>query len=206
MSKPESIIHVRLDTPHSTEVLVTKFCKKHFSAYVYGMEKGKVTDKEHFHITAKTYYHIDTIRRKVSKTFKLCKSELSVKTARNTKKAIAYTIKDGKYQIVNWPQEEIEQAKQYKDAIQVEQQLKNLSDKCIAHLNTLTSDWTMQNTDLMFAILKWFKEKNLNYPAQHWMKSTMIKYYMQNPTDGINLRNIETLYNIRNAFIDEKNI
>lgn len=203
---PQRTVHVRVDLTFDIEPLVKKFCKKHFSAYVYGMEKAKITEKEHFHITGKSAYHIDTIRRNAQTMFKVSKSQLSVKTVRKLINMLAYTIKDDKYYFVNWPKEEIEQAKQHKLEVQAEQKLKNLSDKCIAYLKTLDNSWHMQNTDLMFAILKWFKKKDLNYPAPHWMKSTMIKFYMEQPTKDINRQNIEALYGIRNAYIGEKTI
>jgi len=36
------------------------------------------------------------------------------------------------------------------------------------------------------------------------LKSTMVAFYMQNPTQNINLRNIETLYNIKNSWVENK--
>jgi len=119
-------------------------------------------------------------------------------------KIIAYTLKDGNY-FIHWDNsEQIDEAVKSILTFKEEENLKTLKEKVIYNMNKLEDIDTLQNTDLMFAILKWFKTRELAYPTQHWLKSTMVAFYMQNPTQNINLRNIETLYNIKNSWVENK--
>lgn len=197
------IRHIRLTIPFSEEQTVQQFLSLEKNLYyVYGMEISKKSKIEHFHITLKSDYSSDTITRKLKKIFNLTSTEFSNTEVKDTIKSIAYTLKDGNYNI-HWDNDdEIEQAKQYMENVQDEQKFKNLKDKCINYLNTLDDIHTMMNTSLLCSILKWFKEKELTYPSKAWINQTMVTYYMQEPDKNYGWKNIETLYGIRDAFIE----
>ena len=169
------------------------------------MEVGKKTKKEHFHIVLKTERDPSTVTKDIKKIFNITKIfQFSNSQPHSTvTKALAYTMKDGNY-FVHWDNsEQIDDALQLIATFQEEEPFNNLRDKIIYHLNKLPAMDTMMNTDLMFSILKLFKEKELAYPSQAWLKQCMVTYYMQNPTNDIALKNIQTLYNIRDPFLDK---
>lgn len=198
------IRHIRLTIPFSEEPMVQQFLSEEKNLYyVYGMEVSKKSKKEHFHITLKSDYNPDTITRKIKKTFNLDSTQFSNTEVKDTIKSIAYTIKDEQFNIYWDNNDEIDEAKNYKDKLEDELKFKNLKDKCINYLNSLSDIDTMMNTMLMFNILKWFKEKNLVYPSKAWLNQTMVTYYMQDPDKNFNWKNIQTLYNIRDPFISE---
>ncbi len=204
-----NILNIRIDADFSQEDTLKKLLKdKKNLYYIYGKEISKQSKKEHFHIVLKTDYHIDTARRKIKKAFNFTKSsEYYVKAVKDLIKTIAYTIKDNNYES-NWDDnDQLEQALDYKDKIQVELSLKTLKEKLLYYLgNHEEKKYWHLNTDLLEQILKWFKQKELNYPAQHWLKNVMVTFWMDNKTD-FSFQNIQSLYNIRDPFIDpQKNI
>lgn len=196
--------HIRIDAPFSDEEILRTFLnQKKNLYYVYGMETSKKSKKEHFYVTLKTAYHRDTITKKIKKAFGISNDRKhSTTEVKDTIKSIAYTIKDGEYNI-HWDNnEEIDKAIGYKDTIQQEMTLKTLKQKVLYYLNNhKEKEYWHMNTDLMIVILNWFKEKELNYPAQHWLKNVMVTYWMQRPNHDYHQMNIETLYNIRNPFV-----
>lgn len=204
-----TILMIRIDLPFSEEAHLLDYLKlKKNLNYIYGKEISKHSKKEHFHIVLKTDYHIDTARKKIKKHFNLdSQYKVCVQTVKDLKKSIAYTIKDNNYE-VHWDDnDQLEQALEYKDSIKVELNLKTLKEKLLYYLGNHEekSYWHM-NSDLMEQILKWFKQKELNYPTQHWLKNAMVTFWMDNKTD-FSFQNIQSLYNIRDPFIDpQKNI
>jgi len=197
---------IRIDAPFSDEDKIIELCnKKNNLYYVYGMEVSKKSKKEHFHIVLKTERDPSTVTKDIIKLFNLDDDrKYSNKKPKTTiTRTLAYTMKDGNY-FVHWDNtEQIDEALHLIATFQEEEQFKNLRDKIIYHLNKLQKIDTMMNTDLMFSILKIFKEKELAYPSHSWLKQCMVTYYMQNPTDDINMKNIQTLYNIRDPFLDK---
>ncbi len=202
--------HIRIDASFSQEETLKEFLnEKKNLYYVYGMEYSKKSKKEHFHVTLKTDYHRDTITKKIKKHFGITNDRKhSTSEVKDTIKSIAYTIKDNNYEIHWDDNDQIEQAKAYKETTQIEMSLKTLKEKLLYYLvnHEQKSYWHM-NTDLMEQILKWFKEKQLNYPTQHWLKNVMVTYWMEQPQKDFHLQNVQSLYNIRDPFIDpQKNI
>ncbi len=198
-------LNIRIDAAFAEENTIVELCnKKNNLYYVYGMEVSKKSKKEHFHIVLKTERHPDTVTKDIKQMFNLDSDrKYSNKKTDNIVKSIAYACKDGNY-FVHWDNnEQIDAALSAIETFQEEVQFKNLRDKIIYHLNKLPNIDTMMNSDLMFSILKIFKEKELSYPSQAWIKQCMVTYYMQNPTHDINMKNIQTLYNIRDPFLEK---
>jgi hypothetical protein len=198
-------LNIRIDAAFAEEQQVVELCnKKNNLYYVYGMEVSKKSKKEHFHIVLKTERHPDTVTKDIKQMFNLDSDrKYSNKKTDNVVKSIAYACKDGNY-FVHWDNNvQIDAALKAIETFQEEVQFKNLRDKIIYHLNKLPNIDTMMNSDLMFSILKIFKEKELSYPSQAWIKQCMVTYYMQNPTHDINMKNIQTLYNIRDPFLEK---
>ncbi len=198
-------LNIRIDAAFAEENTIVELCnKKNNLYYVYGMEVSKKSKKEHFHIVLKTERHPDTVTKDIKQMFNLDSDrKYSNKKTDNIVKSIAYACKDGNY-FVHWDNnEQIDAALSAIETFQEEVQFKNLRDKIIYHLNKLPNIDTMMNSDLMFSILKIFKEKELSYPSQAWIKQCMVTYYMQNPIHDINMKNIQTLYNIRDPFLEK---
>jgi len=197
---------IRIDASFTEEDKIIEFCNQNKNLfYIYAKEISKKTQKEHFHIVLKTERHPDTITKDIKKLFKVNNDrQFSNTQVNDITKIIAYTLKDGNY-FIHWDNsEQIDEAVKSILTFKEEENLKTLKEKVIYNMNKLEDIDTLQNTDLMFAILKWFKTRELAYPTQHWLKSTMVAFYMQNPTQNINLRNIETLYNIKNSWVENK--
>ncbi len=198
-------LNIRIDAAFAEEQQVVELCnKKNNLYYVYGMEVSKKSKKEHFHIVLKTERHPDTVTKDIKQMFNLDSDrKYSNKKTDDVIKSLAYACKDGNY-FIHWDNsEQIDAALTRIETFQEEVQFKNLRDKIIYHLNKLDNMNTMMNSDLMFSILKIFKEKELAYPSQAWIKQCMVTYYMQNPTHDINLKNIQSLYNIRDPFLEK---
>lgn len=198
-------LNIRIDAAFAEEQQVVELCnKKNNLYYVYGMEVSKKSKKEHFHIVLKTERHPDTVTKDIKQMFNINSDrKYSNKKTDNVVKSIAYACKDGNY-FVHWDNnEQIDAALKAIETFQEEVQFKNLRDKIIYHLNKLDNLNTMMNSDLMYSILKIFKEKELAYPSQAWIKQCMVTYYMQNPTHDINMKNIQSLYNIRDPFLEK---
>ncbi len=196
---------IRLAIPFTMEDKLKEFLSlKNNLYYVYGMEVGKKAEKEHFHVVLKTEYDPSTVTRKLKTLFQVTSREYSNKTPQESvTRCIAYAMKDGNYN-VHWDNsEQIDDALKLIGEYQEEACFKKLREKIIYHVNKLPKIDTMMNTDLMFSILKIFKKKELAYPSQAWLKQCMVTYYMQNPTDDINMKNIQTLYNIRDPFLEK---
>ncbi len=196
---------IRIDCPFSDEHKIIEYCnQKKNLYYVYGMELKKDTKKEHFHIVLKTDYDPSSTTRQIHKMFgPITSRDFSNKETKDLIKSIAYAMKDGNY-FIHWDNnEQIDAALTRIETFKEEQPFKKLRDKVIYHLNKLPNIDTMMNSDLMFSILKIFKEKELSYPSQAWIKQCMVTYYMQNPTHDINMKNIQTLYNIRDPFLEK---
>lgn len=200
-----SIILFRIDFPFSEEEKVKAFCSEVSSYFLYGMEISKKSKKEHFHGVIKTTFHIDTIRRKLKKFFDFQDPSLySVELPKIILNSIAYALKDGNYYIHWDDSDQIDEALALVETITEDQKL-TLGQSLQKYLN----DYEYKNdficiTDFTFIILKWFKEKDLSYPSQHFLKSNMIKYYMDNLEKCENnfyKNNILQLYHLSNAFI-----
>eukprot|EP01052_Picozoa_sp_SAG31_P037901 SAG31_NODE_4969_length_2828_cov_1.631000_2_plen_209_part_00 len=201
---------IRIHTEQSEEHKIRQLCNlKNTLYYVYGFEISKKDKRPHFHIVLKGTRVPKTVTDDIKKIFNITDSRLwsncEIKTT-NTQ-AIAYCMKDGNYNI-HWDNDkEIDDAlkacKEYKE----EQHFKTLKGKTIYHLNKLPKSGYMTNTVLMYNILNIFKEKQLAYPSQAWIKNCMVTYYMQEPNGDMVMKNIETLYNIRDPWLeDNKNI
>ncbi len=198
-------LNIRIDAAFAEEQQVVELCnKKNNLYYVYGMEVSKKSKKEHFHIVLKTERHPCTVTKDIKQLFTIDSDrKYSNKRTDDVIKSIAYACKDGNY-FIHWDNnEQIDAALTRIETFQEEVQFKNLRDKIIYHLNKLDNMNTMMNSDLMFSILKIFKEKELAYPSQAWIKQCMVTYYMQNPMHDINLKNIQSLYNIRDPFLEK---
>ncbi len=201
---------IRIHAPFSNEDKIIELCnQKNNLYYVYGMEISKKSKREHFHIVLKTERHPDVITKDIKRIFEYTDTNLwSNKEPKKTiEKCLAYAMKDGEY-FVHWDNsDQIDAALHEIHEFQEESKFKTLRDKILYHINKLPSTDNFMNTDLMFNILKVFKEKELAYPSQSWLKQCMVSYYMQEPTKDMNLKNIQTLYNIRDPFLDQnKNI
>lgn len=201
---------IRIHAPFSNEDKIIELCnQKNNLYYVYGMEISKKSKREHFHIVLKTERHPDVITKDIKRIFEYTDTNLwSNKEPKKTiEKCLAYAMKDGDY-FVHWDNsDQIDAALHVIQEFQEESKFKTLRDKILYHINKLPSNDNFINTDLMFNILKVFKEKELAYPSQAWIKQCMVTYYMQEPTKDMNLKNIQTLYNIRDPFLDQnKNI
>jgi len=194
---------IRIDTAFTNENLIDEFCNKTGNLYwVYCKELKKTNKKEHFHIVLKTERHNDTITRDIKSMFNhpnYSHTELE----KTTVEAIAYCLKDGNYNI-HWDNnDEIDAAHEHKDKIKFSQTFKTLRAEVLYYLNLIEDSEMMMNTRLMYEIMKIFKTKDLKYPSQNWIKNCMITYYMQNPEKDMNIKNIESLYNIRDPYLKE---
>jgi len=201
---------IRIDAPFSNEDKIIELCNlKNNLHYVYGMEISKKSQKEHFHIVLKTERDPTTVTKDIKKIFSYTDTSLWSNKGPKTaiEKCLAYAMKDGSY-FVHWDNsDQIDAALHAIQEFTEESKFKTLRDKILYHINQLPSNDNFINTDLMFNILKVFKEKELAYPSQSWLKQCMVSYYMQEPTKDMNLKNIQTLYNIRDPFLDQnKNI
>jgi len=214
--------NIRIDTAFSNEDKIIELCnKKNNLFYVYGMEVSKKSKKEHFHIVLKGTRDYSTITKDIKKIFGFTKKDIeevlhtgervkrtlwSNKETEDIVKSIAYALKDDNY-FIHWDNnEQIDEALNNITQFKEEEHIKTLRGKVIYRLNELPQIDTMMNTDLMFSILKIFKERNLAYPSHSWIKQCMVTFYMQNPTQDINMKNIQTLYNIRDPFLENKTI
>lgn len=207
-------IRLTIDHTLETEKRIINFLShpKHL-AYVYCKETGKLGKKQdHWHIQLKTKYGPDKIKRDLNKYFpKLTGSLISTKkTKKAIPRAIAYLFKEGNY-VIKWDNpEEIAAAHKIHEDFVDEEKLPTLKLKCLAHLKKPTTKEKFRmyyNTQVAEAILYWFKEKELNYPSQVWMKNTIITYWMDIHKDEyLNQRfdNIHKIYNINDPFIKEK--
>ncbi len=197
---------IRIDTAFTNENLVDEFCNKTGNEYwIYSKEISKKSKKEHFHIVLKTERHVDTITKDIKSMFN--DPNYSHTAPRESIiKCIAYTIKDGNYNIHWDDNEQIDAAHEYKDKIQKSQSFNTLRDEVLYYLNEIEDAEMMMNTRLMYEILKIFKTKQLKYPSQNWIKNCMITYYMQDPHKDMNMKNIESLYSIRDPYIKEENL
>lgn len=196
---------IRIDTAFTNENLVDEFCnQKGNLAWVYCQEISKQSKKEHFHIVLKTDRHVDTITKDIKSMFNVNKiGSYSHSVCKDLKKAIAYTLKDGNY-TVHWDNnEQIDEAIEYMNNIQISQSFNTLREEIIYHLNEIQDSEMMMNTRLMYEILKIFKTKQLKYPSQNWIKNCMITYYMQDLHKDMNMKNIESLYSIRDPYLKE---
>lgn len=201
-----SIRCIHIDTAFTNEHLIDEFCNlKGNLAWVYCKEISKKAKKEHWHIVLKTERANDTVTRDIKKIFNVSNSQYSNKDVKtDLKKAIAYTLKDDNYTI-HWDNnEEIDQAKEYMETIKFSQEFKTLREEIMYYLNQIEHAEMMMNTRLMYEIMKIFKTKELKYPSQNWIKNCMITYYMQNPEKDMNIKNIESLYNIRDPHFKEE--
>lgn len=200
-------IAIRLDLPYADEEKLVKFLNNEkISRYIYAKEIAPKSKKEHFHVVIETEYHRDTVRRKVSKIHPWeHKSHYCVQIVKDLIKSIAYTMKDGDWNkdTCNFDCHHIALAQEYCNKIVDEMKHKTLKDKCLNYLNTHMEQpyWNM-NQELMMVILQWFKDKELNYPAQHWIKNVMVTYWMQHPCCEFQQKNIGKLYCINDTFIE----
>jgi len=197
---------IRIHAEQSEEPKIRQLCNlKNNLYYVYGFEISKKDKRPHFHIVLKGTRVPKTVTDDIKKIFNTNDDRLysnkRVKT--NNVKAIAYVMKDGQYN-VHWDNsQEIDDALLSIENFKEEQQFKTLKDKIIHHLNKIPKSGYMTNTILMYNILNIFKEKELAYPSQAWIKNCMVTYYMQNPNEDMAMKNIETLYNIRDPFLEK---
>lgn len=198
---------LRIDAEQADEPKIRELCnKKNNLYYVYGFEISKKSKKPHFHIVLKTERNPSTITKDIKAIFNTDNdrkySNQQVRCTSNVK-AIAYAIKDGQYD-VHWDDnKEIDDALELVRNFKEEEQFKRLKDKIIHHLNKIPKSGYMTNTILMYNILNIFKEKELAYPSQAWIKNCMVTYYMQNPHEDLAMKNIESLYNIRDPFLEK---
>lgn len=204
-----NILELRGDIKHADESKVVAFVKTlNSKKYAYCKEISKKSKKEHFHLMVYTSYHVDSVRRKFKTYFKLSgkKKEFKVATVKDITKYLAYIMKDGDYITENISDKAIEEATIYMNTIKEEQDCKTLKEKCINYLNTEYAGNRAKvelcmNTEIMMAILDWFKYKRLTYPSQAWLKNTMITYLMQREDPLADNQNIAMLYNIRDPFL-----
>lgn len=204
-----NILELRGDIQHADEAKVVAFVKSlNCKKYAYCKEISKISKKEHFHLMIYTSYHVDSVRRKFKTYFKLSgkKKQFKVGTVKDITKYLAYIMKDGDYITKNISDKAIEESTIYMDNIKDEQDCKTLKEKCINYLNKEYAGNRMKielclNSEIMMAILNWFKDKGLTYPSQSWLKNTMITYLMQRVDPLNDEQNIASLYNIRDPFI-----
>jgi hypothetical protein len=206
-------LSIRITVAHSDISKIIQFLdhpKMHY--YVYCFEVGKKL-AEHWHIQLKTDLHCDTVRKRIYERIWPCldPSKYSCKHTKQTlPRAIAYLFKEQNYTI-HWDNnDEIDQAHQIYNDFQEEVKLPTLKLKCLAHLKTLTpvKDNYMSNTMITHKILKWFKDKELNYPSQTWLKNCIITYWMdihKNQYTGQGQDHIDSIYSIRNPYYGEDN-
>jgi predicted DNA binding CopG/RHH family protein len=204
-----NVLELRADIQHVDEAKVVAFvntlnCKK----YAYCKEISKISKKQHFHLMIYTKYHVDSVRRKLKTTFNLSGKQKQFKagTVKNITKYLAYIMKDGDYIVKNISDKAIEEAIIYMENVKEEQDIKTLKEKCINYLNKNYAGNRAKielflNSEIMMAILNWFKEKGLTYPSQTWLKNTMVTYLMQREDSMDDEKNIAMLYNIRDPFI-----
>ena len=194
---------LRINLPLNDKADLLKVLKKYTSEYVIGHEISK-KDISHFHVHFNHKKHIDTIRRKFRKTYPQIK-QMGIylrSTKENDVKSISYVIKDGNYSQEGIPDETMEAAIELVSLFKEEESLKTLRDKILYRLNQQENNknWLL-NTEVMLAILKIFKERNLAYPSQSWIKQCIVSYWMQDPARTLAMNNIEKLYNIQNPFV-----
>ena len=195
---------IRIDASFDEEDKIEELLSKKGNMFwVYCKEISKKNKKEHFHIVLMTERDPSTITKDIVKIFTPNSDRTySNKKVKDIVKALAYCMKDGNYDVW-WPDpDQIEQAQARMEEFQEEEHLTSLRDKIIFHLNKIPQDVLNTNTNLMYSILKIFKHKELAYPSQAWLKQCMVSYYMQNSENERNLKNIETLYNIRDSDLD----
>lgn len=202
-------LSIRITTPHSNIQSITNFLDHpHIYYYVYCFETGK-NNQEHWHLQLKTDLHPDTVTKRIRAHFPtLSKTDRTCKVTRETiPRAIAYLFKEQNYTI-HWDNnDEIEEAHKIYNNFQEEVKLPTLKLKCLAYLKTVDPFYIPFNTALTCEILKWFKEKELTYPSQMWLKNCMITYWMdthKETYDGQNQDNIMKIYNIHDPFIKDQ--
>jgi len=196
---------IRIDTAFTNENLIDEFCNlKGNLAWVYCKEISKKSKKEHWHIVLKTERANDTITRNIKSMFNCYGDKYShTQLEKTLSKAISYLFKDGNYNI-HWDNnEEIDAAHVEFEAFKFSQSFNTLREEVLYYLNLIEDSEMMMNTRLMYEILKIFKTKQLKYPSQNWIKNAMITYYMQDPHKDMNMKNIESLYSIRDPYLKE---
>lgn len=194
---------IRIDTAFTNENLIDEFCNQKGNLHwVYCSEISKDSKKEHFHIVLKTDRHVDTITKDIKNMFNNPNySHTAIK--KTVIHAIAYCLKDGNY-TVQWDNnDEIDAAHEHSEKIKVSQSFNTLREEILYYLNEINNPEMMMNSRLMYEILKIFKTKQLKYPSQNWIKNCMITYYMQDPHKDMNMKNIESLYSIRDPYLKE---
>lgn len=192
---------IRIDALFTEENKVEELLSKKGNMFwVYCKEISKKNGKEHFHIVLMTERDPSTITKDIVKIFNPNSDrKYSNKKVKDIIKALAYCMKDGNYDVW-WPDsDQIEQAQVRVEEFKEEEHLTTLRSKILFHLNKIPSEVLDTNTNLMYSILKIFKHKELAYPSQAWLKQCMVSFYMQDSENERNLKNIETLYNIRNS-------
>lgn len=212
-----NIVEIRIDIEHDKELLVKEFIEKTLNSnkWMYCKEFKKNNKKtEHFHVLVYTKYHEDTVRRKFKKQFPMksgTKNEWKVGKVNDLIKYTSYIMKDGDYYSKNIKQKHIEDATIYMNNMKEELLIKNLDDKCLNYLKKFNNmekpnQYKLySNGDIMMEILNWFKEKGLKYPSQHWMKTTIVKYWMDYADDkSEQQKSLQKLYGINDAFINIK--
>jgi len=203
-----NIVEIRADIQHADEQLIKQFIENTLKSkkWMYCKEFKKNEEKtEHFHLMVYTKYHEDTVRRKYKKTFPNSSgknNQWKIGKVNDIIKYISYLMKDGDYYHKNIKDKVIEEATVYMENMKEELLLKKLDKKCLLYLSRFDKYKLITNGDIMMVILQWFKEKKLNYPSQYWMKSTMIKYWMDVSKDKSEQEeSLKKLYGINNAFI-----
>ncbi len=194
---------IRIDTAFTNENLIDEFCNQKGNLHwVYCSEISKDSKKEHFHIVLKTDRHVDTITKDIKNMFNNPNySHTAIK--KTVIHAIAYCLKDGNY-TVQWDNnDEIDAAHEHSEKIKVSQSFNTLREEILHYLNQINDAEMMMNSRLMYEIMKIFKTKQLKYPSQNWIKNCMITYYMQDPHKDMNMKNIESLYSIRDPYLKE---
>lgn len=208
-----NIVEIRCDVKHSMENKVKDFIEKTLNGnkWMYCKEFKKNEDKtEHFHLMVYTKYHEDTVRRKMKQYWKLLsgkKNQWKVAKVKDLIKYMSYIMKDGDFATKNIKQDKLEEATIYMHKMKEELECKTLKEKCILHLKGVNEFELISNGDVMMEILKWFKQKGLNYPAQHWMKSVIVQYWMEiNKREDIYMKqaHLMKLYGIQDSYIDVK--
>ena len=199
---------IRIDAPFTDEEKIIQLCtQKNISYFIYAKEISKKSKKEHWHIVTKGSRDPSTITKDIKKIFNFnntSKEKFSNKQVNDITKIIAYTLKDGNYNIHWDTTEQIEEAQGLVTSFKEEEHLPTLRDKIIYRLNQYPdNDRWYFNTEVMTAILVIFKEKNLAYPSQSWIKQCIVTYWMQNMSRTLAMDNITKIYNITDPFIKE---
>lgn len=203
-----NILEIRCDIEHAKEDEVKDFIKNTLNSnkWMYCKEyKKNDSKKEHFHLMVYTKFHKDTVRRKMKSSFKYLSgknNEWKVGDVKDIIRYMAYIMKDGDWNSNKIKESKLTEAEILMNDIKEEMDIKKLDEKCLRYLSNFDKYRLTNNGDIMMEILTWFKNKKLKYPSQHWMKSTMIKYWMDYAKDKSEQQSaLQKLYCINDAFI-----